>query len=79
MRLILVLVSILLPGFFMQNFLGTIGKVTAAVLREGLKPDTKVQLIAANDIGAIARVVFEVRVYQAHYLIPLSYSVGRLV
>lgn len=37
--------SILRPSFFMENFDGTIGSVTATVLRCGLKPTTKLQLI----------------------------------
>jgi hypothetical protein len=45
----------------MQVFLGRIGKITAAVFREGLKPETKIQLVAVEDIGAMARVVFDVR------------------
>ena len=45
----------------MQVFLGHIGKVTTAVFREGLKPGTMIQLVAVEDIGAMTRVVFDVR------------------
>ena len=38
-------VRILRPAFFMENFDGTIGSITATVLRCGLKPTTKLQLI----------------------------------
>ncbi|GJE93031.1 NAD(P)-binding protein [Phanerochaete sordida] len=46
--------TILRPVFFMENFKGTIGRITFAVLRAGLKKDTKVQLIASDDIGNVA-------------------------
>jgi len=46
--------TILRPGFFMENFDGAIGRITAAVLRSGLKPNTQVQLVAVDDIGHIA-------------------------
>jgi hypothetical protein len=36
---------IIRPGFFMENFLGTIGSIAAGVLHAGLRPDTKVQLV----------------------------------
>ena len=39
---------ILRPGFFMENFDGTIGRITAAVLRSGLKPNTQVQLVVSH-------------------------------
>lgn len=51
--------TILRPAFFMENFDGTIGSVTATVLRCGLKPTTKLQLIAADDIGRVAAAVFK--------------------
>ena len=38
---------ILRPAFFMENFDGTIGNITTTVLRVGLKPTTKLQLIAS--------------------------------
>lgn len=40
--------SILRPAFFMENFNGTIGKITAAVLRSGLQPTTQLQLIVSH-------------------------------
>jgi len=51
--------TILRPAFFMENFDGTIGKITVTVLRCGLKPDTKVQLVSADDIGSVAAAVFK--------------------
>lgn len=39
---------ILRPGFFMENFDGTIGKITAAVLRSGLRPNTQLQLVVRS-------------------------------
>ncbi|KAF8584823.1 NAD(P)-binding protein [Ramaria rubella] len=50
--------TILRPGFFMENFDGTIGKITAAVLRCGLKPTTPIQLVAAEDIGHVGAAIF---------------------
>jgi hypothetical protein len=38
---------ILRPGFFMENYEGTIGSITVAVLKEGLKPSTTLQLIVS--------------------------------
>ena len=38
---------IIRPGFFMENFLGTIGTFAAGVLYAGLKTDTKVQLVVS--------------------------------
>lgn len=46
--------TILKPAFFMENFGGAVGRITATVMRVGLKKDTKLQLIAAEDIGHIA-------------------------
>ena len=37
----------------MENFDGTIGKITATVLRCGLKPDTKVQLVVSERIQSV--------------------------
>lgn len=37
--------TILRPGFFMQNYNGTIGSIAVAVLKAGLKPTTTVALI----------------------------------
>ncbi|KAH8114192.1 NAD(P)-binding protein [Phellopilus nigrolimitatus] len=51
--------TILRPAFFMENFDGTIGRITATVLRVGLQKDTKLQLIAADDIGHVALAVFQ--------------------
>ncbi|KAF8069920.1 NAD(P)-binding protein [Lyophyllum atratum] len=51
--------TILRPGFFMENFEGTIGSVTIGVLKAGLKPATTIQLIAVDDIGHVAAGVFK--------------------
>ncbi|KAH9220716.1 hypothetical protein DL95DRAFT_477901 [Leptodontidium sp. 2 PMI_412] len=50
--------TILRPGFFMENFGGFIGCITAAVLKAGLNPDTENAYIASEDIGNIAAAVF---------------------
>ncbi|KDQ60861.1 hypothetical protein JAAARDRAFT_55600 [Jaapia argillacea MUCL 33604] len=51
--------TILRPAFFMENFDGAIGKVTTTVLQQGLKADTKLQLIAVEDIAHVACAIFE--------------------
>ncbi|KAL0960668.1 hypothetical protein HGRIS_005697 [Hohenbuehelia grisea] len=42
--------TIIRPGFFMENYEGTIGSITVAVLKAGLKADTALQLILSNFI-----------------------------
>ncbi|KIJ39449.1 hypothetical protein M422DRAFT_781028 [Sphaerobolus stellatus SS14] len=51
--------TILRPAFFMENFDGTLGKITAAVLRTGLQKETKIQLINTDDIGHVAAAIFK--------------------
>ncbi|KAJ9306551.1 hypothetical protein DTO217A2_3903 [Paecilomyces variotii] len=51
--------AIIRPGFFMENFSGLIGRITAGVLRQGLRPETKIRLIAKDDIGKVAASVFK--------------------
>ena len=36
---------IIRPGFFMENFEGSLGSITFGVLKAGLKPSTTIQLI----------------------------------
>lgn len=48
-------------AFFMENFLGPIGQLTATILRVGLKGDTKVNLVAVKDIGTVGAAVFRAR------------------
>ncbi|KAJ6579255.1 NAD(P)-binding protein [Mycena vulgaris] len=51
--------TILRPGFFMENYEGTIGWVAVGVLKTGLKPTTTNQLVAVDDIGQVAAVIFK--------------------
>ncbi|KAF9066744.1 NAD(P)-binding protein [Rhodocollybia butyracea] len=51
--------TILRPGFFMENYEGTIGAIATSVLKVGLQPTTTIQLIAAEDIGHVAAGVFK--------------------
>ncbi|KAF8895381.1 hypothetical protein BD779DRAFT_1668660 [Infundibulicybe gibba] len=54
------LVSLILrPGFFMENYDGAVGSITAGVLMAGLKPTTTIQLVAVDDIGYVAAGVFQ--------------------
>ncbi|KAJ4470784.1 NAD(P)-binding protein [Lentinula aciculospora] len=46
--------TLMRPGFFMENYEGTIGKITVAVLKAGLRPMTTIQLITVDDIGYVA-------------------------
>ncbi|KAJ7121960.1 NAD(P)-binding protein [Mycena crocata] len=46
--------TILRPGFFMENFNGFLGAITAGVLKNGLKPTTTNRLVAVDDIGQVA-------------------------
>ncbi|KIP07744.1 hypothetical protein PHLGIDRAFT_70511 [Phlebiopsis gigantea 11061_1 CR5-6] len=51
--------TILQPTFFMENFEGYLGKIATSVLRVGQKKDTKIQLIAAEDIGRVGFAVMQ--------------------
>ncbi|KAJ7077157.1 NAD(P)-binding protein [Mycena belliarum] len=51
--------TILRPGFFMENYDGTIGTVAVGVLKRGLKPTTTNQMVAVEDIGHVAAAVFK--------------------
>ncbi|KAK7000305.1 NAD-binding protein [Favolaschia claudopus] len=50
--------TILRPGFFMENYEGMIGAISVAVLKTGLKPTTRNQMVAVDDIGHVAAAVF---------------------
>lgn len=45
---------ILRPSFFMENFEGAVGRVTATVLRCGLNPRTKMGLIVRTRLASYA-------------------------
>ncbi|KAJ6536650.1 hypothetical protein B0H10DRAFT_2257798, partial [Mycena sp. CBHHK59/15] len=51
--------TILRPGFFMENYDGTIGSVAVGVLKNGLKPTTTNQLVVSYDIGHVAAAIFK--------------------
>jgi uncharacterized protein YbjT (DUF2867 family) len=53
--------TILRPAFFMENFLGPWFKpyLDQGTLAIGIKPETKLQMIAVRDIGKYGRAVFE--------------------
>ncbi|KAJ6526075.1 hypothetical protein B0H19DRAFT_1275928 [Mycena capillaripes] len=52
--------TFLCPGFFMENYEGLLGAIAAGVLKHGLKPTTTNHMVAADDIGYVAAVVFRV-------------------
>ncbi|MFQ5889641.1 MAG: NmrA/HSCARG family protein [Gemmatimonadota bacterium] len=53
--------TILRPVFFMDNFLSPWFKpgIDEGVLRAGIQPDTRLQMIAVEDIGRFGRLAFE--------------------
>jgi uncharacterized protein YbjT (DUF2867 family) len=51
--------TILRPVFFMENWLGMKETVNGGTLAQPLNPDTRLQMIAVDDIGAAAARVFE--------------------
>jgi nucleoside-diphosphate-sugar epimerase len=50
--------TIIRPGFFFENFDDFIGSMTYSVLKSGLKKETAVGFIGAEDIGRVAAAVF---------------------
>jgi uncharacterized protein YbjT (DUF2867 family) len=51
--------TILRPVFFMENWLSMRDKIESGVLAQPLKPDTRLQMVAVDDIGAVATMAFE--------------------
>lgn len=51
--------SILRPAFFMENWLGMRSNIEQGVLALPLKPETRLQMIAVDDIAAFAVTAFE--------------------
>lgn len=51
--------TILRPAFFMENWLGMSETIHHGALRLPLSPDTRLQMIAVDDIGAFAAMAFE--------------------
>ncbi|KAG6917043.1 hypothetical protein DXG01_004095 [Tephrocybe rancida] len=49
--------TILRPGFFMENFEGSIGSIAVGTLKAGLKPETTLQLIAPERYASQVLVV----------------------
>jgi uncharacterized protein YbjT (DUF2867 family) len=51
--------TILRPVFFMENWLGMKEQLEKGSIALPLKPETRLQMIAVNDIGAVAALAFE--------------------
>jgi uncharacterized protein YbjT (DUF2867 family) len=51
--------TILRPVFFMENWLAMREQIESGVLPQPLKPDTRLQMVAVDDIGAVATMAFE--------------------
>ncbi|KAK1147186.1 hypothetical protein N8T08_001925 [Aspergillus melleus] len=47
------------PGFFMENFSGMLGALAVNLMQIGLKPETRLDLVAADDIGRFVAAVFK--------------------
>lgn len=50
--------TILRPSFFMDNFRSQAAGIRAGKLVQGVKPETRLQMIAVDDIGAFAALAF---------------------
>jgi uncharacterized protein YbjT (DUF2867 family) len=50
---------ILRPVFFMENWLGMRDRIESGVFAQPLKPETRLQMVAVDDIGAFAALAFE--------------------
>ncbi|KAL0565168.1 hypothetical protein V5O48_016863, partial [Marasmius crinis-equi] len=65
--------TILRPVRFMENFGGPLGGITFAVFKAGLKRDTKMDLVAVDDVGQIAAEVFRNPTPYTHkILVPIG-------
>jgi uncharacterized protein YbjT (DUF2867 family) len=51
--------TIVRPAFFMENWLGMREEIETGVLRLPLAPETRLQMIAVRDIGAVVAMAFE--------------------
>jgi uncharacterized protein YbjT (DUF2867 family) len=51
--------TIIRPVFFMENWLGMRARIESGTLTLPLKPDTRLQMIAVDDIGAFVAMAFE--------------------
>jgi uncharacterized protein YbjT (DUF2867 family) len=51
--------TILRPVFFMENWLGMRDRIEAGEIGLPLKPETRLQMVAVDDIGAFAALAFE--------------------
>ncbi len=51
--------TILRPVYFMENWLGMRDPIEGGVLAQPLSPETRLQMIAVDDIGAVAAMAFE--------------------
>jgi uncharacterized protein YbjT (DUF2867 family) len=51
--------TILRPVFFMENWLGMRERIESGVLSLPLKPETRLQMVAVDDIGGFATMAFE--------------------
>ncbi|KAH8429356.1 uncharacterized protein LDX57_007022 [Aspergillus melleus] len=47
------------PGFFMENFSGALGALAVNLMQIGLRPETRLDLVAADDIGRVVAAVFK--------------------
>ncbi|KAL0069962.1 hypothetical protein AAF712_002858 [Marasmius tenuissimus] len=65
--------TILRPVRFYENFSGPLGGVTFAIFRAGMKETTRLDLVAADDVGRIAAEVFRNPTPYSHkILVPVG-------
>ncbi|TCD63909.1 hypothetical protein EIP91_004788 [Steccherinum ochraceum] len=50
--------TIVRPVLFMENFEGTMGKMTTTIFRAGLKKDVKCRMVALDDVGHVVAAMF---------------------
>jgi uncharacterized protein YbjT (DUF2867 family) len=51
--------TVVRPAFFMENWLGMREQIDSGALRLPLTPDTRLQMVAIEDIGGVAAAAFE--------------------
>ncbi|KZO90805.1 NAD(P)-binding protein [Calocera viscosa TUFC12733] len=51
--------TVLRPSFFYENFDGVLGSVSETLLASSVQKGTKIQMVASEDVGPVARAVFE--------------------
>jgi len=64
--------TILRPVFFMENLLGMRGSIEQGTLSMPLRPETRLQIVAVDDIGAFAAMAFEHPGHWGHRIMDIA-------